>query len=195
MAAVKRSFKCLGVRKPLAPQQRTTAARAFHAGRELRSVSKLSLDTKKPAYRAGVAVRSERLDLLAYGRRAIPRCCYSDPSGECARHVCENDGGRTREAPRGRSGTPTSSGRWSPGTSSNFRRLLVTCSSMDPAGTSFDETVAARGPGGGIAGGEGVVDIAGPAAMAISGSWPWTHLSGGFYREPIALLRSTRLAC
>jgi hypothetical protein len=35
MAAVKLSFTWLGVRKTLAPEQRTTAARAFHANREL----------------------------------------------------------------------------------------------------------------------------------------------------------------
>ena len=35
MAAVKLSFTWLGVRKTLAPDQRTTAARAFHADREL----------------------------------------------------------------------------------------------------------------------------------------------------------------
>lgn len=35
MAAVKISFTWLGVRKTLAPEQRTTAARAFHADREL----------------------------------------------------------------------------------------------------------------------------------------------------------------
>jgi hypothetical protein len=34
MAAVKLSFTWLGVRKTLAPEQRTTAARAFHADRE-----------------------------------------------------------------------------------------------------------------------------------------------------------------
>jgi len=38
MAAVKLSFTWLGVRKTLAPEQRTTAARAFHADRELLSV-------------------------------------------------------------------------------------------------------------------------------------------------------------
>ncbi len=59
MAAVKLSFTWLGVRKTLAPEQRTTAARAFHADRELLSASKLILDTKNPAYRAVVAVRSE----------------------------------------------------------------------------------------------------------------------------------------
>ena len=35
MAAVKLSFTWLGVRKTLAPEQRTTAARALHADREL----------------------------------------------------------------------------------------------------------------------------------------------------------------
>ena len=59
MAAVKLSFTWLGVRKTLAPEQRTTAARAFHADRELLSASKLILDTKNPAYRAVAAVRSE----------------------------------------------------------------------------------------------------------------------------------------
>ena len=34
MAAVKLAFTWLGVRKTLAPEQRTTAARAFHADRE-----------------------------------------------------------------------------------------------------------------------------------------------------------------
>ena len=34
MAAVKLSFTWLAVRKTLAPEQRTTAARAFHADRE-----------------------------------------------------------------------------------------------------------------------------------------------------------------
>ena len=58
MAAVKLSFTWLGVRKTLAPEQRTTAARAFHADRELLSASKLILDTKNPAYRAVAAVRS-----------------------------------------------------------------------------------------------------------------------------------------
>ncbi len=49
MAAVKLSFAWLGVRKSFAPDQRTTAARAFHADRELLSASKLILDTKSPA--------------------------------------------------------------------------------------------------------------------------------------------------
>ena len=35
MAAVKLSFTWLGVRKTLVPEQRTTAARVFHADREL----------------------------------------------------------------------------------------------------------------------------------------------------------------
>jgi hypothetical protein len=65
MAAVKLSFTWLGVRKTLAPEQRTTAARAFHADRELLTASKLILDTKNPAYRAVAAVRSEA---STYGR-------------------------------------------------------------------------------------------------------------------------------
>ena len=59
MAAVRLSFTWLGVRKTLAPEQRTTAARAFHADRELLSASKTILDLKHPAYRAVAAVRSE----------------------------------------------------------------------------------------------------------------------------------------
>jgi len=59
MAAVRLAFTWLGVRKTLAPEQRTTAARVFHADRELLSASKLILDTKNPAYRAVAAVRSE----------------------------------------------------------------------------------------------------------------------------------------
>jgi len=59
MAAVKLSFTWLGVRKTLAPEQRTTAARAFHADRELLTASKRILDTKNPACGAVAAVRSE----------------------------------------------------------------------------------------------------------------------------------------
>ena len=59
MAAVRLAFTWLGVRKTLAPEQRTTAARAFHADSELLSASKFILDTKNPAYRAVAAVRSE----------------------------------------------------------------------------------------------------------------------------------------
>jgi hypothetical protein len=59
MAAVKLSFTWLGVRMTLAPEQRTTAARAFHADRELLSASKLIRDLNHPAYRAVAAVRSE----------------------------------------------------------------------------------------------------------------------------------------
>ena len=59
MAAVKLAFTWLGVRKTLAPEQRTTAARAFHADRELLTASELILDTKNPAYRAVAAVCSE----------------------------------------------------------------------------------------------------------------------------------------
>ena len=59
MAAVRLAFTWLGVRKTLAPEQRTTAARVFHADRELLTASKLILDTKNPAYRAVAAVRSD----------------------------------------------------------------------------------------------------------------------------------------
>ena len=45
MAAVRLAFTWLGVRKTLAPEQRTTAARASHADRKLLSASKLTLDT------------------------------------------------------------------------------------------------------------------------------------------------------
>ena len=44
MAAVRLSFTWLGVRKTLAPEQRTTAARAFHADRELLSARRHQLD-------------------------------------------------------------------------------------------------------------------------------------------------------
>jgi hypothetical protein len=59
MAAVRLGFTWLGVRKTLAPEQRTTAVRAFHADREPLSASKLSLDIKNAAYRAVADVRSE----------------------------------------------------------------------------------------------------------------------------------------
>ena len=44
MAAVRLAFTWLGVRKTLAPEQRTTAARAFHADRELLSAGRHQLD-------------------------------------------------------------------------------------------------------------------------------------------------------
>ena len=56
---VRLAFTRLGVRKTLAPEQRTTAARAFHADRELLSASKLIFDTTNTAYRAVAAVRSD----------------------------------------------------------------------------------------------------------------------------------------
>jgi hypothetical protein len=46
MAAVRLAFTWLGTRKTLLPEQRDTAARAFHADRELLSATKLILDTK-----------------------------------------------------------------------------------------------------------------------------------------------------
>ncbi|MFM8497891.1 MAG: hypothetical protein ACKOEM_20570 [Planctomycetia bacterium] len=59
MAAARLAFTWLDVRKTLAPAQRTTAVRAFHADRELLAASKLILDTKNPAYPVVAAVRSE----------------------------------------------------------------------------------------------------------------------------------------
>ena len=59
MAAVRLAFTWLGVGKTLASEQRTTAARAFHADRGLFTAGKLRLDTKTPAYRAMAAVRPE----------------------------------------------------------------------------------------------------------------------------------------
>ncbi|MEN9667038.1 MAG: hypothetical protein RLZZ326_3401 [Planctomycetota bacterium] len=59
MAAVRLAFTWLGVRKTLAPEQRTTAARAFQADRELLSATKLILDTKHPSFRIVSHVRSE----------------------------------------------------------------------------------------------------------------------------------------
>ena len=59
MAAVKLSFTWLGVRKTLAPEQRTTAARAFQADRDLLSASKLIFDTRNATYRNVARVRSE----------------------------------------------------------------------------------------------------------------------------------------
>ena len=59
MAAVRLAFTWLGVRKTLAPEQRTTAARAFQADRELLSATKLILDTKHPSFRNVARVRSE----------------------------------------------------------------------------------------------------------------------------------------
>ena len=81
MAAVRLAFTWLGVRKTLAPEQRTTAARAFHADRELLSASKLILDTKDAAYRNVARVRSEasgywRAETLPYpeaGLRLLPQ--------------------------------------------------------------------------------------------------------------------------
>jgi hypothetical protein len=81
MAAVRLAFTWLGVRKTLAPEQRTTAARLFHADRELLSASKLILDTKNAAYRNVARVRSEAsgywraetLPFPAAGLRLLPQ--------------------------------------------------------------------------------------------------------------------------
>jgi len=81
MAAVRLAFTWLGVRKTLAPEQRTTAARAFHADSELLSASKFILDTKNSAYRNVARVRSEasgywRAETLPFpeaGLRLLPQ--------------------------------------------------------------------------------------------------------------------------
>jgi hypothetical protein len=82
MAAVKLSFTWLGVRKTLAPEQRTTAARAFHADREFLPASKLILDLKRPAHRAVAAVRSEasscwRTVTLPFPEAAVLSCDHA----------------------------------------------------------------------------------------------------------------------
>lgn len=59
MAAVKVAYTWFGVRRALAPQQRSTAAQAFQADRLLLSASKLILDIRDPAYRKVARVRSE----------------------------------------------------------------------------------------------------------------------------------------
>jgi hypothetical protein len=59
MAAVKLAFTWFGVRRALAPEQRSTAAQAFQADRLLLSASKLILDIRAPAYRQVARVRSE----------------------------------------------------------------------------------------------------------------------------------------
>ena len=71
MAAVKLAFTWLGVRKTLAPEQRSTAARAFQADRDLLSASKLIFDTRNATYRNVARVRSEasgywRLETLPF---------------------------------------------------------------------------------------------------------------------------------
>ena len=59
MAAVKVAFTWFGVRRALAPEQRSTAAQAFQADCLLLSASKLILDIRAPAYRKVARVRSE----------------------------------------------------------------------------------------------------------------------------------------
>ena len=71
----------MGVRKTLAPEQRTTAARAFQADRDLLSASKLIFDTRNAAYRNVARVRSEasgywRAETLPFpeaGLRLLPQ--------------------------------------------------------------------------------------------------------------------------
>ncbi len=73
MAAVKRAFTWLGVRKTLAPEQRTTEAQAFHTDRELLSPRRRQLDRGRDqvVLQAGVALgraaRSSFTDRRACG--------------------------------------------------------------------------------------------------------------------------------
>ena len=84
MAAVRLAFTWLGTRKTLLPEQRDTAARAFHADRELLSATKLILDTKNPTYRAVAAVRSEASGsfwtVTLPTQRLVSGCCRRTPS-------------------------------------------------------------------------------------------------------------------
>ena len=84
MAAVKLAFTWLGVRKTLAPEQRTTAARAFHADREFLSASKLILDTRNPARSCGRCCPFRSIGILADGDAAIPGGWHSTPSTKLA---------------------------------------------------------------------------------------------------------------
>ena len=73
MAAVKLSFTWLGVRKTLAPEQRTTAARAFHADRNRLSTQRHQLDRRRDqivlqtGVTLGRAARSGRAERRACG--------------------------------------------------------------------------------------------------------------------------------
>ncbi len=69
MAAVKLAFTWLGVRKTLAPDQRTTAARAFHADRELLSARRHQLDRGRDQVVLSVGVASGRA--ARSGRRLV----------------------------------------------------------------------------------------------------------------------------
>jgi hypothetical protein len=79
MAAVKLAFTWLGVRKTLAPEQRTTAARAFHADRELLTAPRHQLDRCRDqiVLQAGVA-----LARAARSGRSERRACGCDCGGQ-----------------------------------------------------------------------------------------------------------------
>jgi len=80
MAAVKLSFTWLGVRKTLAPEQRTTAARAFHADRELNSPRRHQLDRGRDqvVLQAGVALGRAARSGLAERRTRGCHCGRQD---------------------------------------------------------------------------------------------------------------------
>jgi len=114
MAAVKLSFTWLGVRKTLAPEQRTTAARAFHADRELLSARRHQLDRGRDqvVLQAGVAARCpfdpSRAECRARGcdrrrqdRRVAAVGFWSMPFGGSGRRLFEG-GSRRREGAESR---------------------------------------------------------------------------------------------
>ena len=86
MAAVKRAFTWLGVRKTLAPEQRTTEAQAFHTDRELLSPRRRQLGRGRHqvAVQAGVALgraaRSSFTDRRARGCHCVRLACDGTPS-------------------------------------------------------------------------------------------------------------------
>jgi len=95
MAAVRLAFTWLGVRKTLAPEQRTTAARAFHADRELLSARMTPTgpaprSSRAAGWRRSWTCRSFRLRRTSYpwlSLRATRSRTYASglPVGACRR--------------------------------------------------------------------------------------------------------------
>ena len=117
MAAVRLSFTWLGVRKTLAPEQRTTAARAFHTDRELltarwhqldRGRDQVVLSAGESSGRAPDPSRPERrprgCDCGRQDRRITPMGLRSVPVGGSGGGVFEGSegmsGGRVRRVVR-----------------------------------------------------------------------------------------------
>jgi hypothetical protein len=99
MAAVRLAFTWLGVRKTLAPEQRTTAARAFHADRELLSTRRHQLDRGRdqvllPAGElAGRPARSGRPERRPRGRDRRRQDRDSSPMGFRSVPIGRSSGG------------------------------------------------------------------------------------------------------